>query len=342
MKRPWFRHVAAPMVGQSDLPFRLTAVQYGATATWTCVAADRQMFHTRDIDDRDTRETLVRALEIGRAAPEARDIDTGERTPQIVQLAGDCPDALVRAARAVPGADGFDINLGCPQKRARDGHYGGYLLAGREWPLVEQLGACMLTVAALAQSVDVPVCAKIRLCDTARETPELAKRVAHAGADIVTLHARHVAPNRRRGGAAKLEYVAAVVDTLEAAGLHASRGGRTHVITNGGVRGYEDVARNMALTRADGAMVGEPLLGAPDIFRACGDALAPLVTYLDNCVEYGVDAPHVCVQQHARSMVAARLAPGRETRALADALAAAPTASAMRLCLSLPPRGDHT
>ena len=100
MERPWFRHVAAPMVGQSDLPFRLTAVQYGATATWTCVAADRQMFHTRDIDDRDTRETLVRALEIGRAAPEARDIDTGERTPQIVQLAGDCPDALVRAARA--------------------------------------------------------------------------------------------------------------------------------------------------------------------------------------------------------------------------------------------------
>lgn len=36
--RPWFQYGAAPMVNQSDVAFRLTAVQYGATATWTYVA----------------------------------------------------------------------------------------------------------------------------------------------------------------------------------------------------------------------------------------------------------------------------------------------------------------
>lgn len=35
MERPWYRYAAAPMVNQSDLAFRLAAVQMGATATWT-------------------------------------------------------------------------------------------------------------------------------------------------------------------------------------------------------------------------------------------------------------------------------------------------------------------
>ena len=37
--RAWYSYVAAPMVDQSDLAFRATAVQYGATATWTYVCA---------------------------------------------------------------------------------------------------------------------------------------------------------------------------------------------------------------------------------------------------------------------------------------------------------------
>ena len=34
----------------------------------------------------------------------------------------------------------LDLNLGCPQTSARDGHYGGYLLGQKDWPLVESLG----------------------------------------------------------------------------------------------------------------------------------------------------------------------------------------------------------
>ena len=41
--RPWYQYVAAPMVDQSDLAFRLTTVQFGATATWT------QMYHAQDV-----------------------------------------------------------------------------------------------------------------------------------------------------------------------------------------------------------------------------------------------------------------------------------------------------
>lgn len=290
--------------------------------------AHRQMYHTDDIlGDSEKRQVLLKALEIGRTAPEAR-TSAHTHAPQIVQLAGDSPDALVAAARSIPLADGFDINFGCPQKRAQEGHYGGYLLAQREWPLVEQL------VGTLSRSVDVPVCAKIRLCPEARDTTQLVVRLAHAGADIVTIHARHVAPSRRRTGPAKLEYVQQAVHALKNAGLHASCGGRTRVLTNGSVRTHDDVGRNLAFTGADGAMVGEPLLGRPDIFLSeSADALAPLSTYLDMCARYGVDSARECVQQHVNRMIAARLAPGRETRALADALAAAATIADMQqLC----------
>lgn len=33
---------------------------------------------------------------------------------------------------------------GCPQKHAQDGHYGAYLLARKDWPLLEQIGGCAI------------------------------------------------------------------------------------------------------------------------------------------------------------------------------------------------------
>ena len=54
--RPWYQYVAAPMVDQSDLAFRLTTVQFGATATWT------QMYHAQDVlTDVDLYERARRA-----------------------------------------------------------------------------------------------------------------------------------------------------------------------------------------------------------------------------------------------------------------------------------------
>jgi tRNA-dihydrouridine synthase len=35
---------------------------------------------------------------------------------------------------------GPDLNLGCPQEAALEGHYGAYLLGQKDWPLVEDIG----------------------------------------------------------------------------------------------------------------------------------------------------------------------------------------------------------
>lgn len=271
------------------------------------------MYHSHEVlHHPDVLAHARHELELGRYAPENVHPSTGMHAPQIVQLAGNDPAHLVEAARCFePWADGFDLNLGCPQTRAQRGHYGGYLLHRKDWDQVE---AC---IRALAHSVRVPITAKLRLCDNAPDTPKLAVRLAEAGAQVITLHARHVAPNRRRAGPAKLAFVREVVEALEAHTLHVSQsGGRTAVLSNGNVRCTSDIAANLAFTRADGIMIGEPLLMHPDLF--VGGHEAPLSTFLRLSAQYPT-APLVHVQQHVRAMLRG-MPPSRETRALADVL----------------------
>lgn len=167
-------------------------------------------------------------------------------------------------------------------------------------------------------------------------------RLAGAGARLVTLHARHVAPNRRRARAAKLEYVRDTVEALRTHGMHAScAGGRTVVLSNGNVRAFSDVAHNLQATGADGAMVGEPLLDVPDIFapvlgRPHTDVRGVLATYLGYCEQYPVDVSLGYVHQHVQSIVRGKMPPGRDARALSDALRAAQSVAEMQRVLERP------
>lgn len=71
--------------------------------------------------------------------------------------------------------DAIDINLGCPQRVAFQGHYGSFLLDEIDRPLV--LGM----VRALRAGVSIPVFCKIRLLDTLEATVELCRQVRAGG-----------------------------------------------------------------------------------------------------------------------------------------------------------------
>lgn len=139
-------YIAAPMINQSDIPFRLLVRRYNASLVYT-----QMLLPERLLEDKDYLEFHTRGLH------DLKD------TPVVVQLCGNDPEVVVRAARKVVdkadamGACSFpicahdhshwsfarrrvDINLGCPQDAAREGHYGGYLLGQRDWPLVESIG----------------------------------------------------------------------------------------------------------------------------------------------------------------------------------------------------------
>ena len=78
--------------------------------------------------------------------------------------------------------DGVDINFGCPQRIAKRGNYGAFLMD--DWPLVEKL------IKELDENLDVPVTAKIRVYDDLEKSVEYAKMVEKAGAQIIAVHGR--------------------------------------------------------------------------------------------------------------------------------------------------------
>ena len=80
-------HIAAPMVNQSDTPFRALVYNHGATLTYT-----EMLRPARLLSDRDYLAFHRRALELGRSSP------TG---PVIVQVCGNDQEVIVRGAKTV-------------------------------------------------------------------------------------------------------------------------------------------------------------------------------------------------------------------------------------------------
>ncbi|EKX54972.1 hypothetical protein GUITHDRAFT_156831 [Guillardia theta CCMP2712] len=179
-----------------------------------------------------------------------------EDRPLIVQICGNDPSIMARAACLIEdfcnnkshGVDAIDINLGCPQKRAAEGHYGSYLLEKKDWKLVQEI------VESMSKSVNIPISCKIRLLQTESQTVEFAKLLEAAGCSLLAVHGRQ----RRHGrkGPADLDQIAAVKRALT-----------IPVIANGNVRSPEDIWINLEKTRADGIMSAEGLLANPAIFK---------------------------------------------------------------------------
>ncbi|KAJ7314966.1 dihydrouridine synthase-domain-containing protein [Mycena albidolilacea] len=266
--------IAAPMVGQSDLPFRTLVQRYGTTLAYTQMLKPDLI-----LNDRDYLEFHIRDLTMNPSCPER---------PVVVQLCGNDPETVVQAGRKLQTyCDGIDLNLGCPQQVALDGHFGAYLLGQKDWPLVEEI------VSAMSSSFTVPVAAKLRLCQAAPKTLDLAQRLEACGASWLTLHARTVAPRRRRHGAADLSQVKRLKDNLN-----------VPVVSNGNVRVWSDLEENLKVTGADGLMVAEALLGNPCLFaNQVPDPVDISLEYLAICRDYPGTASLSVITAHIRHFV---------------------------------------
>lgn len=244
---------SAPMVDQSSLSWRLLVKQHGVDVAFS------QMCHARNfkndvkyrgecIDWDDYRHSSGDpALEA-----EAAQLDR----PHIAQLAGDDPETLVAAGKLMQesGCDGIDLNLGCPQKIAKKGNYGAFLL--RDPPLVKR---CLT---ALVKGLDVPISAKVRRLATDDETVELCRMIESCGVHMLTIHGRRVEENKLFTGAADWNIIRKVVEALE-----------IPVVANGGIETHSDALRCLAETGAAGVMSSEALLENPKLFTAEGERL---------------------------------------------------------------------
>ncbi|KAJ3991870.1 FMN-linked oxidoreductase [Lentinula boryana] len=277
---PNLSFIAAPMVNQSDFPFRRLTARYGATTVYTQMLSPELLIHDQEY------------LEFHR-----RDLQFINEKPvsTVVQLCGNNAEEIIEAGRKIQdlcdaiGAK-LDLNLGCPQEVARDGHFGAYLLGQKDWPVVENIVSCM------AQSFKIPVSTKLRLCQPSSKTVELAERLEASGSSWITLHARTVSSRRRRQGAA---------DLSEIKRLKQSESLTIPVVSNGNVRVFDDLSRNLEYSGADGLMVGETLLGNPCIFsnNILPDPVEISLEYLNICRLYPGVATLKTIQTHIRHFI---------------------------------------
>src|SRR5881409_3667932 len=285
----------APMAGVTNAPFRLVCREAGAG-----------LLTSEEIDARALVEGNARTQVIAHYLPEER--------PIAFQLLGGDPDVLAEAARrlAATGADGIDLNMGCPVSKI--------VAKGQGAALMRDPLRAAVVLRTLRKAVDVPFTIKIRSGWDERtvNAVEIARIAEGEGVDAITVHPR--TRSQQYTGRAPWAIIAEVVDAVA-----------IPVVGNGDVRCRTDAAAMVAATGCAAVMIGRGALGAPWIFAAgetTRDERARIIRRHGELIETHLPAPTALLQLKRHLAWYARGFPG--AAALRESLFALPTPAAVQ------------
>ena len=230
-------HISAPMVGCSELPFRMLVRRHGVDVCYTPMIDSRRFVAASPAERR--------ALFDPRGC--CGDGNPHTDRPLVAQLCATTAEDFVAGAELVQDfVDAVDINFGCPQKRARREGWGAALLD-------HEALACAMVSKAVAV-LRVPVCCKMRLLPCRTATVRFAEALERAGCSMLVVHGR-TRDNTAHDGPVDRDAIRAVVDAL---GIP--------VVANGGVRSAADAEALRSDTGCAAVMSATGLLKDPALF----------------------------------------------------------------------------
>lgn len=239
-RRPLPPHqlVLAPMVGGSELAFRLLARRHGAQLAYTPM-----MYSDLFVADAEYRAAELLTLPADQ--------------PLVAHFCGNNAKTLLEAARlAEPHCVAIDINLGCPQRAAYSGHFGSFCRGDGDPSDTMDVPLVLSIVSTLSRGLRIPLFCKIRLFDELDDTLAFCRQLEAAGCALLAVHGRYRgSPTHKREGPAHLEQVAEI-----------KRAVSIPVLTNGNVSSAADLLASLEETGADGVMSAEGALDDPAIF----------------------------------------------------------------------------
>jgi len=230
--------VFAPMVGLSHSACRSLLLEIGGVGLlYTEMLAAKRLPH----DNEQHSPMLVRSR---------------QEKPLFYQifLSDDAPVEPALARLEAMGADGVDINLGCPAPQLRRRGAGGFLAEDRK--LVARI------VGKIRQTTELPFSAKIRLGRTLDQAglTDFCRMLEDLGVDLLTVHGRLHGEKFCRPP--RWEWIG-----------HVKRAVGIPVIANGGIFSVDDARRCLSLSGADGLMLGRGALEDPWLFAEIASAV---------------------------------------------------------------------
>jgi nifR3 family TIM-barrel protein len=221
----------APMAAVTNAPFRLVARECGAG-----------LLTSEEIDARALLRGNERTVALAAYLPEER--------PLAMQILGEDPDVLAEAARRLEaaGAQGIDLNMGCPVAKI--------VAKGQGAALMRDPIRAAVIFRTLRKAVGGAFTIKVRAGwdDRTVNAPEIARIAEGEGVDAVTVHPR--TRSQQYTGRAPWDVIAEVVSAV-----------RIPVVGNGDVRSVADARAMGAATGCAAVMIGRGALGRPWIFR---------------------------------------------------------------------------
>lgn len=230
-----YRAIPAPMASFTDVAYRKLIDELGCTAYMV----------TEMISAEGLRRKQHRTLQM----LESFDY----QTPQIVQLFGSDPDAILEAAKYIENEtnySGIDINMGCPAPKVlRKGAGAALLLEPEKVAAIVRL---------LKTNLRLPVTVKIRLGFDEVNVFDIAHILDSEGADAIAVHFRTKADRYR--GQAKWEYAPQLRETIN-----------TVFIGNGDIVTAEQAREKLDGT-VDAIMIGRGAIRNPLLFSEISEA----------------------------------------------------------------------